>query len=78
MMKKIKALAKSYGFHDIKELGTMNEYKVYDPIFTDGKERMIGYPHFILVKGNEMKMVIDDDFKISDFFYPIDPDEEDE
>lgn len=78
MIQKIKALAKSYGFHDIKKLGSMNEYEVYDLIFTDGIERMIGYPHFILVKENEIKMIIDEDFKISNFFFPIDPNEEDE
>ena len=78
MIEKIKELAKSYGFHDVKKLGLMNDYEVYEPIFTDGKERMIGHPHYIFVKDNEIKMKIDNDFKISDFFFPINPDEEDE
>lgn len=32
-----------------------NGHKVYEPIYTDGKEHDIGYPQYILSKGNSLR-----------------------
>lgn len=59
MKKKIKELAKKYGFHDVKYAGKWKDCKVYEPIFTDGKEHCIGYPQYILCKEGELRWVKD-------------------
>ena len=48
MKKKIKEMARKYGFHDVEYAGKWHDCKVYEPIFTDGKVHYIGYPQYIL------------------------------
>ena len=53
--KKIKELTKENSFHDVNYIGMWNGHKVYEPIYTDGKEYDIGYPQYILSKGNSLR-----------------------
>lgn len=74
-MEEVLKFAKSYGFQTVKKLGTYEDYTVYQPDFSDGKEHMIGLPHYIFEKDGKLKMKVDDySFKITNYFYP---DEED-
>lgn len=52
---KIKKNSKINGFHDANYIGMWNGHKVYEPIYTDGKEHDIGYPQYILSKGNSLR-----------------------
>ena len=49
MRKKIKKMTKENCFHDVNYIGMWNGHKVYEPIYTDGKEHDIGYPQYILI-----------------------------
>lgn len=53
--KKIKELTKENSFHDVNYIGMWNGHIVYEPIYTDGKEHDIGYPQYILSKGNSLR-----------------------
>ena len=55
MRKKIKKMTKENCFHDVNYIGMWNRHKVYEPIYTDGKEHDIGYPQYILSKGNSLR-----------------------
>lgn len=39
-------------FDTVKRLGKWNGYEVWEPGFSDGQPRYIGFPQFILVKGD--------------------------
>lgn len=70
-MEKILKFAKEWGFQTVKELGEYEGYIVYQPDFNDGKDHMIGLPHFIFEKDGKLEMKVDDySFKITNFFYP--------
>lgn len=66
----IKKFAVQQGFQDVKEIGNYKDYKVYQPCFTDGKKHVIGYPHYILVNENEIKLQVDVKFEITDVIFP--------
>ena len=51
--KKIKEMAKKYGFHDVKYAGKWKDCKVYESIFTDGEVHYIGYRIVAHYKGTE-------------------------
>ena len=55
MRKKIKELTKENCFDDVNYIGMWNGHKVYEPIYTDGTEHDIGYPQYILSKGNSLR-----------------------
>lgn len=59
MMQKIKEMARSAGFHDVRFAGHWNGYKVFEPIFSDGVIHYIGYPTFILRKGKTLRWTDD-------------------
>lgn len=47
-------------FDTVKRLGEWNGYEVWEPGFSDGEPRYIGFPQFILVKGNSIRWAKDD------------------
>ena len=53
--KKIKELTKENCYQDVNYIGMWNGHEVYEPIYTDGKEHDIGYPQYILSKGNSLR-----------------------
>ncbi len=59
MKKKIKELAKKYGFHDVKYAGRWKDREVYEPIFLDDEDHCIGYPQYILCKNGKLCWVRD-------------------
>lgn len=68
--RRIVKFAREYGFDRAKKVGTYNGYDVYSPFTSNGDIPVIGFPHFILVKGDEIIMHIDDDFEVYDALYP--------
>lgn len=58
-MEKIKEIAKKYGFDDVKYIGKWKSYKVYEPFFADDETHLIGYPQYILQKGEKIRWVKD-------------------
>ena len=65
----IKNFAIKQGFQDIKEIGKYKDFTVYRPFFTDDKKRIVGYPQYILVKGEEIQLHVDVTFEITKVFY---------
>ena len=61
----IKEFAINQGFQDIKEIGKYKDYIVYQPFFTDGKKHIVGYPQYILVNGETIKLQVDIKFEIT-------------
>ena len=53
---KIKAFAIKQGFQDIKPLGKYNDSDIYQPIFTDGKKHIVGFPQYIMVKDENISL----------------------
>ena len=76
--RRIVKFAREYGFDRAKRVGTYNGYDVYSPYMSSGAVLTTGFPHFILVKDNEIEMYVDDDLKVMDALYPTDdnPDED--
>lgn len=65
----IKKFAIQQGFEDAKEIGKYKNFTVYQPLFNDGKPRMIGYPQYIFVDGEEIKLHVDVGFEVSQVFF---------
>lgn len=65
----IKTFAIKQGFQDVKEIGKYKEFTVYQPFFTDNKKHIVGYPQYILVNGEEIKLHVDVTFEITKVFY---------
>lgn len=65
----IKVFAIKQGFQDVKEIGKYKEFTVYQPFFTDNKKHIVGYPQYILVNGEEIKLHVDVTFEITKVFY---------
>ncbi len=61
----IKEFAIKQGFQDVKEIGKYKEFTVYQPFFTDGKKHIVGYPQYILVTGETIKLHVDSKFEIT-------------
>lgn len=55
-----------------------NGYKVYEPYYFDGRVRYTGYPRYILVKGREIRLVLDHSLQILDLLYKEDTEFDDE
>lgn len=51
----LKKIVRQAGFHDAKRLGIWNDCEVFEAIFTDGKTHFVGFPQFIIVKGNDFR-----------------------
>ena len=66
----IKAFAIQQGFQDIKPLGKYNDSDIYQPIFTDGKTHIVGFPQYILVKDEDISLKIDSKFEITKIMFP--------
>lgn len=47
-------------FDTVKKLGKWRDYEVWEPGFKDAQPRYIGFPQFILVKGNSIRWSKDD------------------
>lgn len=47
-------------FDTAKRLGKWKDYEVWEPEFSDGQTRYIGFPQFILVKGDSIRWTRDD------------------
>lgn len=47
--------AQSSIYDTAKYIGKWNEYAVYEPGFNDDEPRFIGFPSFILVKGDSIR-----------------------
>lgn len=60
----IKKFAIQHGFQDIKEIGKYKDFTVFQPLFTDGKKHIIGFPQYIFVKDEEIKLYIDTKFEV--------------
>lgn len=69
-LNEIKAFAKKQGFADVKELGLHNGSTVYQPVFSDGNVRKVGYPQYVLVSDGNISLKIDSSFEITDKFFP--------
>lgn len=41
-------------------IGTWNGFDVYEPTFADNEPRFIGFPQFIIAKGNSIRWTADD------------------
>lgn len=67
----VKAFAISNGYVDIKELGNLNQYKVFIPI-PKNNNRIIGYPKYILVHNDDISIKVDTSMEISKNFFPDD------
>lgn len=59
-LSKARKLAKSSIYDDAKYLGEWKGYAVYEPTFSDDEPRFIGFPQFILVKGDSIRWSKDD------------------
>lgn len=59
-LSKARKLAKSSIYDDAKYLGEWKGYAVYEPTFSDDEPRYIGFPQFILVKGDSIRWSKDD------------------
>ena len=70
--RRIVRFAREYGFDRAKRVGTYNGYDVYSPYMSSGANPIIGFPHFILVKDNEIEMYVDNDLKVMDALCPTD------
>ena len=68
--RRIVKFAREYGFDRAKKVGTYNGYDVYSPFMSNGDIPVIGFPHFILVKDNEIEMYIDHNLEVMDALYP--------
>ena len=76
-LKEVKEFAVKYSYDDVIYKGKWKKYDVYEPIFNDDKEHIIGLPFKILVKGNSIRMSTpDESFAILDFFYPYEEENE--
>lgn len=76
---KIVEFAQDHGFDSVeKENITFKGYDVYSPKKNRKGSYTIGFPHFILVKGDEIIMHIDDDFEVLDMISPPEMVEDDE
>ena len=69
---KIKEFAQKHGFDDVKMIGEYEGNIVFQPVFFDKKVRIIGFPRYILQKENELSLKLDDDFVLTDHFFPPD------
>ena len=67
---KIKEFAIKHGFQDIKKIGIYSNSDVYVPIFYDGNARKIGYPQYILVKGDEIFLKVDTSLEMTKTLFP--------
>lgn len=47
-------------FDTVRRLGEWNGYEVWEPGFSDGQTRYIGFPQFILIKGDSIRWTVDD------------------
>ncbi len=47
------------GFDDVKHLGKWKVYEIIEPIFTDDEIHFIGYPQYLLVKGDSIRWTKD-------------------
>ena len=70
MQDDIKAFAIKQGFQDAREIGQYNGSTVYQPVFTDGRRRMVGYPQYIMVSDGHISLKVDSTFEITDRFFP--------
>ena len=59
MKKKIKEMARKYGFHDVEYAGKWKNCKVYEAIFTDGREHCIGFPQYIIEENGKLRWTKD-------------------
>lgn len=58
-MRKIKEIAKEYGFDGVKYMGKWKSYKVYEPFFADDETHVIGYPQYVLQNNKQIRWVKD-------------------
>ena len=76
---KIVEFAQDHGFDSVeKENVVYKGYDVYSPKKNRKGSNIIGFPHFILVKGDEIIMHIDDNFEVLDLISPPEIVEDDE
>jgi hypothetical protein len=70
-LKQAQKIARASIYDDAKYIGKWNGYEVYEPIFTDDKEHYIGFPQYILVKGETLRWTKDhtESIAIMDVFY---------
>ena len=59
-LSKAQKLAKSSIYDDAKYLGEWKDHAVYEPTFNDDEPRFIGFPQFILAKGDSIRWSKDD------------------
>lgn len=57
--KKILKFARKSIFNTVMRLGEWNGYEVWEPGFDDDEPRFIGFPQFILVKGDSIRWTKD-------------------
>lgn len=48
-------MAKQSVYDSARYIGRWNGFDVYEPTFADDEPRFIGFPQFIIAKGNEMR-----------------------
>lgn len=58
---KIKKFAQESIYETVERIGLWNGYDVYEPGFNSDEPRFIGFPQFILVKGNSIRWSKDED-----------------
>lgn len=54
-------LAKSSIYNGARYIGKWNGCNVYEPTFADNKPRFIGFPQFIIAKGDDVRFTSSDD-----------------
>ena len=58
---KILDFARESIYDQVKYIGKWKKYDVWEPGFSDGEPRFIGFPQFILVKDGEPQWSADDE-----------------
>lgn len=53
-------MARKSIYDDARYLGEWRGFEVFEPTFADNQPRFIGFPQFILTKGNTMRWTADD------------------
>lgn len=62
---KILEFARKSIFGTVRRLGVWEGYEVWEPGFSDNQPRFIGFPQFILIKGNTIRWTETEEESIS-------------
>lgn len=52
-------MAKESIYDDVKYVGVWKGYEIYEPILTNGGQRFIGFPQFVLIRDGKARWSMD-------------------